>query len=119
MLPARAPGGQRLGLAGAVTGCHGPDQEKRKAGLRLDVRSEAVKPTKSGAVAIIAGHSEQSEIIKRLTSSDPDEKMPPAKAKKTSGTRSELFGRIRNIVKTRPPQWNDLLQIHSRNRDRW
>lgn len=62
--------------------CHGPDPEKRKSGLRLDIRDQAIKATKSRAVAIVPGHPEQSEMIKRLTSDDPDEKMPPAKAHK-------------------------------------
>ena len=35
--------------------CHGPDEKERKAGLRLDVRDEALKPAKSGAVAIVPG----------------------------------------------------------------
>ena len=33
--------------------CHGPDENDRKAGLRLDVREEALKPAKSGARAIV------------------------------------------------------------------
>ena len=35
--------------------CHGPDEKARKAGLRLDLRAEAIKPMKSGATAIDAG----------------------------------------------------------------
>jgi hypothetical protein len=63
--------------------CHGPDPDKRKSGMRLDIRTEAIKPAKSGDVPIVPGHPEQSEMIKRLTSDDPDEKMPPAKSHKT------------------------------------
>ena len=55
--------------------CHGAD--KQKANLRLDSASEAVKAAKSGKRAIVPGHADQSEVIRRVTSSDPDEVMPP------------------------------------------
>jgi len=45
--------------------CHGPDEKKRKAGLRLDTRETAVKPSESGAIAIVPGKPEESEMIKR------------------------------------------------------
>jgi len=63
--------------------CHGPDEAKRKAGLRLDTRETAVKPAESGATAIVPGHPEQSELVKRLTAKDPDDVMPPARLHKT------------------------------------
>ncbi|MBL8208927.1 MAG: hypothetical protein JNM09_32250, partial [Blastocatellia bacterium] len=33
--------------------CHGPDRNARKAGLRLDVREEALRKTKSGVIPIV------------------------------------------------------------------
>jgi mono/diheme cytochrome c family protein len=62
--------------------CHGPDEKKRKAGLRLDTRDTAVKPAESGAVAIVPGKPEESEMVKRLQATDPDDIMPPAKLHK-------------------------------------
>ena len=62
--------------------CHGPDEKERKGGLRLDVRSEAIKPAKSGATAIVPGKPEQSEIINRVHSKDEEEVMPPNKLHK-------------------------------------
>jgi hypothetical protein len=63
--------------------CHGPDDEKRKSELRLDVRDSAVKAAKSGAVAIVPGKIDQSELVKRITlSEDDDDHMPPAKSNK-------------------------------------
>jgi len=62
--------------------CHGPDEKKRKAGLRLDTRDTAVKPAKSGDIAIVPGKPEESELIKRLEATDPDDIMPPAKLHK-------------------------------------
>jgi cytochrome c553 len=55
--------------------CHGADQQKAK--LRLDSASEALKAGKSGKLAIVPGNPEHSEIIRRVTSPDPDEVMPP------------------------------------------
>src|SRR5688572_31573610 len=62
--------------------CHGPDEQERKGGLRLDIREDALKPSKSGARAIVPKNAEESELIKRIAHSDPDELMPPAKSGK-------------------------------------
>src|SRR5437016_5490213 len=59
--------------------CHGPDENKRKAGLRLDRPEEALKTLKSGDRAIVPGDVEKSTLVQRLTSCDPDEVMPPPK----------------------------------------
>ncbi|HAD14117.1 MAG TPA: hypothetical protein DCF33_16965, partial [Saprospirales bacterium] len=58
--------------------CHGPDKNQQKAGLRLDLAEAAYAPLKetSGAFAIVPGHPESSELIKRITSQDPDYQMP-------------------------------------------
>src|SRR3954447_19166670 len=61
--------------------CHGP--AKQKAGLRLDSAEAATKALKSGAVAIVPGKPDASELVKRVFSADPDEAMPPAEAHKT------------------------------------
>jgi hypothetical protein len=63
--------------------CHGADAQNRKAGLRLDQREAALAVQKSGAVAIKPGDPEQSELIKRIYSHDPDEIMPVPQAKIT------------------------------------
>ncbi|MGZ4965277.1 MAG: c-type cytochrome domain-containing protein, partial [Limisphaerales bacterium] len=59
--------------------CHGQDEHSRKAKLRLDVREEAIKERKDGVFAIKAGDVAKSELVKRITSTDPDEVMPPPK----------------------------------------
>lgn len=61
--------------------CHGPDDLTRKSGLRLDVRDAALRPAKSGAIALVPGNPEQSELVKRLFTGDPDEIMPPPATK--------------------------------------
>ena len=69
-------------LADRCFACHGPDSAARKAGLRLD-REEFAKAAlaESGNVPVVSGHTDKSEIIKRITSNDPDEVMPPPDAK--------------------------------------
>jgi hypothetical protein len=69
-------------LAENCFACHGPDESKRKAKLRLDIRDSAIHPAKSGAVAIAPASASTSELIKRLTSQDEDERMPPSKTGK-------------------------------------
>ncbi len=59
--------------------CHGPDDRARKAGLRLDVSTGATKDLPSGDHAIVPGKPDESELLARLTSDDPDLKMPPRK----------------------------------------
>ncbi|MFM8879789.1 MAG: DUF1549 domain-containing protein, partial [Verrucomicrobiota bacterium] len=63
--------------------CHGPDDLARKGGLRLDVRDSAVLAAKSGAVALVPGKPESSELVKRIHSKDPDEVMPPPSTRQT------------------------------------
>ena len=58
--------------------CHGQDENRRQAGLRLDVRESAVAELDSGAYAIVPGKPEVSELIARVSSEDPDLRMPPA-----------------------------------------
>lgn len=53
--------------------CHGFDDKKREADLRLDTRSGAVDEGK----AIIAGNAEESPLIERILSTEEDIVMPP------------------------------------------
>jgi mono/diheme cytochrome c family protein len=57
--------------------CHGPDEGKRKAGLRLDRQEDAFLKLKSGQYALVAGKPESSTLVERILTKDPDEIMPP------------------------------------------
>ena len=70
-------------LSDACFHCHGPDQNTREAGLRLDVRDDATSATKSGAVAIVPGYPEKSEVVRRIFSTDEDDRMPPDRSHKS------------------------------------
>lgn len=74
--------------------CHGFDAKSRKGGLRLDIRDEALKAGKSGAIAIVPGKPEESEVIKRIFTTDEDDIMPNKESHKTLTARQkELFKR--------------------------
>ncbi|HTB11490.1 MAG TPA: PSD1 and planctomycete cytochrome C domain-containing protein [Bryobacteraceae bacterium] len=57
--------------------CHGPDKNARMMGLRLDIRDEALKTTKSGVTPIVPGDPDHSAIIQRVFATDR-KIMPPA-----------------------------------------
>ncbi len=59
--------------------CHGPN--KQKGGLRLDVRATVFNAVTSGDIAVIPGDTTRSDLMRRITSSDPDEQMPPKGAR--------------------------------------
>ena len=69
--------------------CHGPDEHKRQAGLRLDLKNAAIMAAESGAIAIVPGMPEKSELIRRIISKDGDRQMPPPGSGK-SLTRSQV-----------------------------
>src|SRR3954470_20106344 len=58
--------------------CHGPDKAKRKADLRLDVEASAKEKNDDG-IAIVPGRPAESELIRRITTTDAEDHMPPAK----------------------------------------
>jgi hypothetical protein len=59
--------------------CHGPDANKRQAGLRLDIQAEAYRALKEHprAHAIVPGDPESSELFLRISSKDTAIRMPP------------------------------------------
>ena len=57
--------------------CHGPDMQNQQAGLRLDTPEGAYAALESGGgVAIEPGSLSGSEMIRRITSDDPEVVMP-------------------------------------------
>ncbi len=72
--------------------CHGPDSASRQAGLRLDRQDAATAELDSGAKAIVPGDVAKSELVERITSTDPDVMMPPPDSGKTlSAPEKELL----------------------------
>ena len=87
--------------------CHGPDSNKRKAGLRLDRKEEAFKKLDSGSVPLVAGQAAQSEVYKRLIATDEDERMPSIKSgKKLTPAQIGLIQRWINEGAVWTPHWS-------------
>ncbi len=69
-------------LAEHCTHCHGADAKSRQGGLRLDVREDPLRGGDTGAAAIVPGKPDESELIRRISSHDAGEIMPPEEEKK-------------------------------------
>jgi hypothetical protein len=69
--------------------CHGPDQDKREADLRLDVRADAIE-----AFAWDPENPPESEALIRIFSSNRKEVMPPPKSHLT------LTDQEKNLIKS-------------------
>jgi mono/diheme cytochrome c family protein len=68
-------------LSDACFACHGPDNAKRQGDLRLDLADAVFADPKKGV--IVPGKPDESELIRRINSSDPAEVMPPPATKKS------------------------------------
>lgn len=73
--------------------CHGPDEGKRKAELRLDLPEVAYAnlPESPGKVAVDPGNSEGSELFHRILSTDPDYMMPDPESHHTLSSREKAI----------------------------
>ena len=80
-------------LARACYNCHGPDEGERKAGLRLDRRSDATSPLETGSRAIVPGQVTESELWERITTTDAQLKMPPGGSGELTPPQVELIRR--------------------------
>jgi hypothetical protein len=69
--------------------CHGPDPKHREADLRLDNREGATADL-GGYAAIVPGNPGKSTLLKRVASTDPDERMPPPASKKPHLTEEQI-----------------------------
>ncbi len=69
--------------------CHGPDEKKREAKLRLDVRADAL-----AVKAFVPGKADASELVKRIFTKDADDLMPPPDShKKLTPVQKDLLKR--------------------------
>ena len=59
--------------------CHGTDEAQRQAGLRLDLREQAIA-FRDGRRAIAPGKPAESELMRRVHAKDPNQVMPPSDA---------------------------------------
>ena len=70
-------------LADRCFKCHGPDENKVDAGLQLTSFAKATALLKSGKRAIVPFKPNESELVRRILTSDPDDVMPSPKSNLT------------------------------------
>ena len=82
--------------------CHGPDKNKRKAKLRLDVREVALERG-----AIVPGKPQESKLVEHIFSNDPEEQMPPPQSGKSlTSQQKELLKRWIASGAEYQPHWS-------------
>jgi mono/diheme cytochrome c family protein len=96
-------------LSNRCVRCHGPDAGSRHGGgdggLRLDTFAGATADL-GGHAAIVPGRPEESEIIARITSDDPDLVMPPPDAgERLPAKQVDLLKRWIAAGATYEPHW--------------
>ena len=92
-------------LSRNCTVCHGPDEKKREAGLRLDMR-ETATALRDGQRAITPGDPKQSELVRRVSSDDADERMPPpSTGKRLTAQEIDLLSRWIRQGAPYSPHW--------------
>src|ERR1700729_2510864 len=69
--------------------CHGPDESKRQAGLRLDTEDGA-KKLRGAHAPIVPGDANASEILKRVAPELPARRMPPPYSDRKPLTEKEV-----------------------------
>lgn len=110
-------------LADRCFHCHGPDKNKRKANLRLDIAKGLQNPFKlrNGSFTLKPGSLNESELWHRITTKNTEEVMPPADSHKQSlnsehkklikkwilkGAKYEEFWAFSKIKKPEIPKFN-------------
>ena len=68
-------------LSESCYSCHGPDKNARKAKLRLDTEAGAFGEL-DGIRPVVPKKPGESEMIRRITTNDPDDQMPPPDSRK-------------------------------------
>jgi len=69
-------------LADACLNCHGADPASRKADLRLDTEEGLFQATADRGAVVTKGKALESLLWERITSTDPDDVMPPPESHK-------------------------------------
>ncbi len=70
--------------------CHGQEEASREGGFHLTERESAIGEADSSEIPIVPGDSEASELIRRLTTDDDSERMPPPETKMPAVTPEEI-----------------------------
>ncbi len=80
-------------LSGNCLVCHGPDEDERAAGLRLDTQ-DGSREDLGGYAAVVPGDPDSSAMIERLTTEEEDLRMPPdGKGRQLTASEVDLIRR--------------------------
>ncbi len=91
--------------------CHGPDDKVRKADLRLDTHEGATADL-GGHAAVVPGKPAASELVKRITSTERSELMPPVKSgKKLSKQEIDILTRWVNDGGKYTKHWSYVVPV--------
>src|SRR5262249_25402965 len=73
--------------------CHGPDKARRKADLRLDTEAGALAD-RGGYQVVVPGRPAESELFRRITAGNAQERMPPVRSgRRLTDRQIALIGR--------------------------
>ncbi len=92
--------------------CHGP--EKQKSGYRLDVREVALTGGESHAPNVVAGEPDRSPLLRFVTSTESDERMPPKGERLTAAEVERLRSWISEGAK-----WPDTASVKLEAPSKW
>ena len=90
--------------------CHGPDRNRRQAGLRLDREESAKQRLASGNVAIVPSDPDKSALLKRVTHEDEQKRMPHVSSGKGRLAPAQIATLRRWIAEGAPwqPHWSHI-----------
>ena len=90
--------------------CHGPDRNRRQAGLRLDREESAKQRLASGSVAIVPSDPEKSALLWRVTHEDEQKRMPHVSSGKGRLAPAQIATLRRWIAEGAPwqPHWSHI-----------
>jgi mono/diheme cytochrome c family protein len=80
-------------LAASCFPCHGPDEKKRQAGLRLDERAGALSRRPNGTTSLVPGKPDQSNLLKRVIATAPLQMPPPGGGKRLTAPQIAILRR--------------------------
>lgn len=90
-------------LARRCFACHGPD--KKESGLQLNLRDSMVGVAESGKQAVVPKSAERSELVRRISSADESERMPP-EGKRLTEAEIDLVARWIDEGANVTPHWS-------------
>ena len=92
-------------LAANCFPCHGMDDKKRQAGLRLDQRDGAYARSAAGERAVVPGKPAESAVIRRITGSGALKMPPDGSGKRLSPTEIDTLKRWVSQGAVYAPHW--------------